>query len=65
MQISITPVPKAVSYKINKAFCLQDLSDEVNRDIRAGWTPIGGITNIGDINNYLLIQSMVLYSDKP
>lgn len=65
MQISITPVPKAISYKINKAFDLQFLTDLVNADVRAGWTPVGGVANIGDQGNLILIQAMVLYSDKP
>ena len=64
MNISITPVPKAVAYKINKAFKLQDLSDEVNADIRAGWSPVGGIAIVEDKTITVFIQAMVLYSEK-
>lgn len=57
--------PKASFYKVNKGFDLQDVMDETNRDIRAGWAPVGGMTSYKDHNNAnVFLQSVVLYQDR-
>ena len=64
MTISITPVPKVQAYMVSHAFNLQDLMDDVNNHVRAGWSPIGGPFIYSDFqNNAKIAQAMVLYSE--
>jgi hypothetical protein len=49
---------KIIEYKILISTSFHDLQDEVNKYIRNGWQPQGGLSSF---NNYSFMQAMVKY----
>lgn len=51
-------------YFIIDRYTISDLSYEVNKMIKDGWQPQGGITTITEYNSYKFYQPMVKQKNK-
>lgn len=56
--MSLFSAKRVTEYKILISTSYHDLQDEVNKYIRNGWQPIGGI---GSVVNYSFMQAVVKY----